>query len=43
MIALLENGNGELSVRREVRYIQGGQDKLDKAFGWGMDWAPGRK
>jgi tellurite resistance protein TerA len=42
-IALLENTGGELSVRREVRYIQGGQDLLDKAYGWGMDWARGRK
>lgn len=33
----------DLSVRREVRYISGGQSALDKAFGWGMTWAPGRK
>ena len=42
-IALLENVGGQLSVRREVRYIQGAQDALDRAYGWGMDWSPGRK
>jgi len=30
-------------VRREVRYINGSQDELDRAYGWGMKWAPGRK
>ncbi len=42
-IALIENQGGELSVRREVRYIDGAQDALDRAYGWGMDWTPGRK
>lgn len=42
-IALLENVGGELQVRREVRYIQGAQDVLDREYGWGMDWSPGRK
>jgi tellurite resistance protein TerA len=42
-IALLESRNGELSVRREVNYIQGSQSALDRAYGWGMNWAPGRK
>lgn len=41
-IAMLENTGGELSVRREVRYA-GGHQELDKAFGWGMRWAAGRK
>jgi uncharacterized protein involved in tellurium resistance len=26
-----------------VQYIEGGQMALDKAFGWGMTWARGRK
>lgn len=42
-LALLENSGGQLTIRREVQYIQGAQDKLDAAYGWGMDWTPGRK
>ncbi|MCW2606844.1 MAG: tellurium resistance protein TerA [Frankiales bacterium] len=42
-LALLENKGGSLSVTREVRYIDGAQDALDRAYGWGMDWTPGRK
>jgi tellurite resistance protein TerA len=42
-IALLESSNGELSVRREVNYINGSQSALDRAYNWGMNWAPGRK
>ncbi len=42
-IALLENKGGQLVVHREVNYIGGAQDALDRAYGWGMDWSPGRK
>jgi tellurite resistance protein TerA len=42
-IALLTNQNGEIIVHREVRYIRGGQAALDRAYGWGMNWTPGRK
>lgn len=42
-IALLQNQGGELVVNREVRYINGGQDVLDREYGWGMNWSPGRK
>ena len=42
-IALLDNTGGELTVRREVRYIDGAQDALDAAYGWGMNWKAGRK
>ncbi|WP_168702315.1 TerD family protein [Gordonia paraffinivorans] len=42
-IALLENRGGELVVNREVRYIRGAQDKVDQAYGWGMNWRAGRK
>lgn len=42
-IALLEQSGNDLSVRREVNYIDGSQSKLDAAYGWGMNWAPGRK
>jgi tellurite resistance protein TerA len=42
-IALLSNAGGDLTVSREVRYIDGAQDKLDAAYDWGLDWRPGRK
>ena len=42
-IALLENTGADLSIRREVRYVQGTQSALDRAYGWGMKWTPGRK
>lgn len=42
-IAMIENSGGELSVRREVRYVQGGHRALDEAYGWGLRWAAGRK
>jgi tellurite resistance protein TerA len=42
-VALLQNSGGDLSVRREVSYIHGAQDALDRAYNWGMDWTPGRK
>jgi tellurite resistance protein TerA len=43
VIAMLENKGGDLVVRREVRYIRGGQADVDAAYGWGMEWARGRK
>ena len=42
-IALLESTGSDLSVRREVRYINGTQSALDAAYGWGMSWTKGRK
>ncbi|WP_405433810.1 hypothetical protein [Micromonospora sp. NBC_00617] len=42
-IAMLEAANGDLSVRREVRYVDGNQSHLDRAYGWGMNWRLGRK
>ncbi len=42
-IALLTNSGTDLTVNREVRYIHGGQDVLDQAYGWGMKWGAGRK
>jgi tellurite resistance protein TerA len=42
-IAMIENQGGQLLVNREVRYVHGGQDVLDRQYGWGMDWTPGRK
>lgn len=47
-LALLTQENGDLVVRREARYLvpQRGvspQRTVDQAYGWGMDWTPGRK
>jgi tellurite resistance protein TerA len=42
-IAMLESAGGDLSVRREVNYIDGNQSALDRAYGWGLNWTPGRK
>jgi tellurite resistance protein TerA len=42
-VAMLEQGGGDLTVRREVNYLDGSQSNLDRAYGWGMNWAPGRK
>ncbi len=42
-IAMLEQAGGDLSIRREVNYINGSQSQLDEAYGWGMKWAPSHK
>jgi tellurite resistance protein TerA len=42
-IALLESTGSDLSIRREVRYINGTQSALDAAYNWGMSWTKGRK
>jgi tellurite resistance protein TerA len=42
-VAMLESDGTELSVRREVNYIDGSQSALDHAYGWGMNWKAGRK
>jgi tellurite resistance protein TerA len=42
-VALLEGDGDRLRVRREVRYVSGAQDALDREYGWGMTWASGRK
>ncbi len=42
-VALLKNSGSDLTVRREVQYVTGAQDVLDRAYAWGMDWTPGRK
>jgi tellurite resistance protein TerA len=42
-VAMLESTGGDLAVRREVNYINGGQRLLDEAYGWGMNWTAGRK
>jgi tellurite resistance protein TerA len=42
-VAMLESSGGDLSVRREVNYLNGGQRVLDETYGWGMNWTAGRK
>ncbi|NBM14763.1 TerD family protein [Streptomyces sp. GC420] len=47
-LALLTNEGGDLVVRRESRFLvpQRGvspQRTIDQAYGWGMNWTPGRK
>jgi tellurite resistance protein TerA len=42
-IFMLASSGGDLSVQREVNYLNGGQRVLDEAYGWGMNWTAGRK
>ncbi|WP_028479099.1 Tellurium resistance [Nocardia sp. CNY236] len=42
-IAMLECNGRELTVTREVRYIRGGQQEIDQAYGFGMEWTAGSK
>ena len=42
-IAMLEGNGVDLTVRREVRYINGTQSQVDEAYGWGMKWKRARK
>ncbi|MDJ0342872.1 TerD family protein [Streptomyces sp. H10-C2] len=47
-LALITNQGGDLMVQREARYLvpQRGvspQRTVDYAYGWGMNWTPGRK
>ena len=42
-IALLESNGTDLNVRREVRYINGTQAEIDRAYSWGMNWRAGKK
>jgi tellurite resistance protein TerA len=42
-IAHIDNSHGQFEIRREVQYINGAQDALDRAYGWGMNWQAGRK
>ncbi|MDV7087257.1 TerD family protein [Rhodococcus opacus] len=42
-IALVQNTGREITVTREVQYINGSQDELDRTYGWGLNWTPGSK
>ncbi|WP_189952578.1 TerD family protein [Streptomyces alanosinicus] len=47
-LALITNTGGDLVVQREARYLVpdrgvSPQRTIDRAYGWGMNWSPGRK
>lgn len=47
-LALITHHDGDLVVRREARYLVpergfSPQRTVDHAYGWGMNWTPGRK
>ncbi|MFJ4947086.1 TerD family protein [Streptomyces sp. NPDC088760] len=47
-LALITNTGGDLLVQREARYLvpergSSPQRTIDRAYGWGMNWTPGRK
>ncbi len=47
-LALISNIGGDLVVQREARYLVpergvSPQRTIDRAYGWGMNWTPGRK
>jgi uncharacterized protein involved in tellurium resistance len=39
----IENVKGELTVRREVKFVYGFQAELDRLYGWGLQWGRGYK
>ncbi|MFE9247795.1 Tellurium resistance [Streptomyces sp. NPDC007088] len=39
----LENHKGEIVVHREVRFVYGFQEELDRLYGWGLQWGRGFK
>ncbi|MCM2578054.1 TerD family protein [Streptomyces meridianus] len=42
-VVLIEKVKGELTVRREVKYVYGFQAELDRLYGWGLQWGRGYK
>lgn len=47
-LALITHTGGDLVVQREARYLvpdrgTSPQRTIDRAYGWGMNWTPGRK
>ncbi|MFB7599936.1 Tellurium resistance [Streptomyces sp. NPDC056160] len=42
-VVLIENVKGELTVRREVKFVYGFQSELDRLYGWGLQWGRGYK
>ncbi|HEV7629224.1 MAG TPA: Tellurium resistance [Streptomyces sp.] len=42
-VLLMQHEKGQLTVRREVRYVYGFQAELDRLYGWGLQWGRGYK
>lgn len=42
-VALIENKDGNLMVRREGKYVYGFQAELDRMYGFGLQWQRGYK
>lgn len=47
-LALITSNGGDLVIQREARYLVPArgvspQRTVDQAYGWGMNWTPGRK
>ncbi|MEU6892004.1 Tellurium resistance [Streptomyces sp. NPDC046557] len=42
-VVSLETVKGELTVRREVKFVYGFQAELDRLYGWGLQWGRGYK
>jgi tellurite resistance protein TerA len=41
-VALLDRDGDAVAVHREVRWVRGGQQKLDELYDWGMEWRSAR-
>ncbi|KFF95674.1 Tellurium resistance [Streptomyces europaeiscabiei] len=42
-VVMIENVKGEITVRREVKFVYGFQAELDRLYGWGLQWGRGYK
>ncbi|MGW1075530.1 TerD family protein [Streptomyces sp. NPDC002537] len=42
-VVMLENNKGEITLRREMKYVYGFQAELDRLYGWGLQWGRGYK
>ncbi|MFC5720071.1 Tellurium resistance [Streptomyces gamaensis] len=42
-VVLIENVKGEITLRREMKYVYGFQSELDRLYGWGLQWGRGYK
>jgi len=42
-VVMIECDKGEVTVRREVKFVYGFQAELDRLYGWGLAWGRGYK
>ncbi len=42
-VVMIENNKGEITLRREMKYVYGFQAELDRLYGWGLQWGRGYK